>query len=597
MHAFSVWAPAARRVELDLGPDRPCLPMTAGAGGWWHVEVPDAGHGTDYGFRLDGGEPLPDPRSAWQPQGVHGPSRVFDAGRHRWSDGAWPGRDVLGAVFYELHVGTFTPAGTLDAAVGHLDHLSALGVDVVELMPVAAMPGRWGWGYDGVALYAVHEPYGGPAALQRFVDACHARGMAVCLDVVYNHLGPEGNYLPRFGPYFTDRRSTPWGEAVNLDAEGSASVRRFLCDNALRWFADFHVDCLRLDAVHALADESCPHLLAQLSEETASLARRLGRRLSLVVESDLNDPRVIEPTASGGLGMTAQWSDDFHHALHALLTGERQGYYVDFGSPQVLARTLTQVFRHAGDHSTFRGRQWGRPVDPARHRGHRFLGYAQSHDQVGNRAAGDRLGALVGPDRLAAAAALVLTSPFTPMLFMGEEWGATTPFQFFSDFGDPVVAGAVREGRRQEFRSHGWSAEVPDPQDPATRQAGVLDWSQPGHGVHARLLRWYTQLIALRRAEPDLREDDLSRVEVGLGDGWLSVRRGAFDLAVNLSDRPVAVPARPGRVVLGWGEVQPRPDGVARLAPGATALLSTSAGTWQDRPVARSRGAAARLDA
>ena len=293
MHDFAVWAPLARRVELDLGPGRPLSAMRPGADGWWHLEVADAGHGTDYGFRLDGDETLPDPRSAWQPNGVHGLSRVFDPGRYRWSDGDWPGLDVLGAVFYELHVGTFTPAGTLDATLDHLDHLVDLGVDVVELMPVAAMPGRHGWGYDGVGLYAVHEPYGGPAALQRFVDACHARGMAVCLDVVLRNLGPRR--LPGLvRPYFTDR-ATPWGEAINLDGEGSENVRRFLCDNALRWFEDFHLDCLRLDAVHALADDSQPHLLAQMSEETAALADKLGRPLALVVESDLNDPRVIEP--------------------------------------------------------------------------------------------------------------------------------------------------------------------------------------------------------------------------------------------------------------------------------------------------------------
>jgi maltooligosyltrehalose trehalohydrolase len=572
VHDFAVWAPLARRAELDLGPGRPMRAMHPGSDGWWHLEVDDAGHGTDYGFRLDGDETLPDPRSAWQPYGVHGLSRVFDPGLYRWSDGDWPGRDVLGAVFYELHVGTFTPAGTLDAALEHLDHLVGLGVDVVELMPVAAMPGRHGWGYDGVGLYAVHEPYGGPAALQRFVDACHVRGMAVCLDVVYNHLGPEGNYLPWFGPYFTENHATPWGEAINLDGEGSAQVRRFVVDNALRWFEDFHLDCLRLDAVHALADDSHPHLLAQMSEETAALAGKLGRPLALVVESDLNDPRVIEPLPAG-LGMTAQWSDDFHHALHALLTGERQGYYVDFGSPEVLGRTLTEVYRHAGDHSTFRRKPWGRPVDRSRHRGHHFLGYAQTHDQVGNRAAGERLGALVGPDRLAAAAALVLTSPFTPMLFMGEEWGADTPWQFFSDFGDAELIEGVREGRREEFSRHGWDAEMPDPHDPATREASVLDWSQPPTGVHARVLSWYTDLIRLRRREPDLRDDDLSRVRVDLGAGWVAVRRGGFDVVVNLSDRPVAVPSRGVRAELAWGGVEPGPDGTVRVAPGGTCVL------------------------
>ena len=320
---------------------------------------------------------MPDPRSAWQPDGVHGPSRVFDASLHRWDDASWAGRDVRGAVFYELHVGTFTDEGTLDSAVARLDHLVQLGVDVVSLMPVAAFPGRWGWGYDGVDLYAVHEPYGGPQALQRFVDACHGRGLAVCLDVVYNHLGPSGNYLHGFGPYFTDKHHTPWGQAVNLDDDGSEQVRRFVVDNALRWFRDFHVDALRLDAVHALVDDSEPHLLAQLSDETASLAADLGRPLGLVAESDLNDARMVTPTARGGLGMTAQWNDDFHHAVHALTTGERQGYYVDFGEYTTLAKVLTSVFLHDGGWSTFRDADWGAPVDRTAVGGHAFLAYTQ----------------------------------------------------------------------------------------------------------------------------------------------------------------------------------------------------------------------------
>jgi maltooligosyltrehalose trehalohydrolase len=441
MHRFSVWAPRASAVDLLLlaanSTDDRRLPMTHGDDGVWTLDVEDAGHGTDYAFSLDGGQPLPDPRSGRQPNGVHEPSQVFDTSRHGWQDGGWQGRDALGSLFYELHIGTFTPEGTLDAAAERLDHLLDLGVDVVELMPVAAFDGRWGWGYDGVDLYAVHEPYGGPEALQRFVDAAHGKGLAVCLDVVYNHLGPSGNYLASFGPYFTGKHSTPWGDAVNLDDEGSEHVRRWIVDNALRWFAEFHVDALRLDAVHALVDDSPRHLLAQLADETAALSRELGRPLSLVAESDLNDPRMIEPTSEGGLGMTAQWSDDLHHALHSWLTGETQGYYVDFGSVDVVIQTLTRVFRHAGDFSTFRDADWGRPVDPTRHRGHRFLGYLQDHDQVGNRATGDRISASMSPGRQAAGAALYLTSAFTPMIFMGEEWAASTPWQYFTDFPDP----------------------------------------------------------------------------------------------------------------------------------------------------------------
>ncbi|HET9657820.1 MAG TPA: malto-oligosyltrehalose trehalohydrolase [Kineosporiaceae bacterium] len=543
MHLFRVWAPAATAVDLVLPTEDRRLPMVPADGGWWALEVPGTGHGTDYAFSLEGGPARPDPRSPWQPAGVHGPSRVFDPARHHWNDTGWTGRDARGCVIYELHVGTFTAEGTLDAAATRLDHLVALGVDLVELMPVAAFDGRWGWGYDGVAPYAVHEPYGGPAALQRFVDAAHVAGLAVCLDVVYNHLGPSGNYLPEFGPYFTDRHRTPWGSAVNLDDDGRVQVRRWICDNALRWLRDFHLDALRLDAVHALADDSPRHLLAQLSDEVAELSRTLRRPLSLIAESDLNDPRMIEPTRDGGLGMTAQWDDDVHHALHTALTGERQGYYVDFGSPQVLARTLTRVFRHAGDWSTFRGRAWGRPVDPARHRGHRFVVCLQNHDQVGNRATGDRIGASLPPGGLAIGAALVLTSPYTPLLFMGEEWAAGTPWPYFTDFPDPTLGRAVSRGRLEEFAAHGWTAgQLPDPQDPATRRSAVLDWSEPGREPHAALLAWYRDLIALRRKEPDLRDDDLSAVRVETGGTWVRMRRGRLHVVANLGPEPVTVP-------------------------------------------------------
>jgi maltooligosyltrehalose trehalohydrolase len=571
VHLFRVWAPFAASVDVVLPPDDAAIACLPGADGWWVAQVEGAGHGTDYWFSVDTGKPLPDPRSGWQPNGVHAPSRVFDTGRHSWGDQGWAGRDVLGAVFYELHVGTFTGAGTLDAAVERLDDLAALGVDVVELLPVAAFDGFRGWGYDGVDLYAVHEPYGGPAALQRFVDACHRRGLAACLDVVYNHLGPSGNYLEQFGPYFTDRHQTPWGQAVNLDDDGRAHVRRWVCDNALRWLEEFHVDALRLDAVHALVDDSHRHLLVQLAHEVADLGHRLGRPLALIAESDLNDPRVVEPMLAGGYGMTAQWSDDFHHALHALLTGETSGYYGDFGSIDVLAHTLTRVFLHDGGFSTFRGEPWGRPVDVARHRGHRFLGYLQDHDQVGNRALGDRISAECGPDRQAAGAALVLTSPFTPMLFMGEEWSAGTPWQFFTDF-DDYLGEKVSEGRRAEFSGHGWdAATVPDPQAATTFQRSVLRWTEREAPEHARMLRWHRDLIALRRAEPDLRDDDLTRMSVTtgpasdvVGTGWIVVHRGRFDVLVNLTGSAAVLPCPDGAsVVLAWCAVRTvdGPDG------------------------------------
>jgi len=563
LHTFTVWAPAASTVSLVL-PDG-SREMERAERGWWRLEVAEAGHGTAYGFSVDGGEPMPDPRSGWQPGGVHGVSRVFDASRFGWSDGLWGGRDVRGAVFYELHVGTFTAEGTLDAAAGHLDYLVALGAQVVSLMPVAAFPGRHGWGYDGVDLYAVHEPYGGPEALQRFVDQCHGVGLAVCLDVVYNHLGPSGNYLDSFGPYFTGKHTTPWGPAVNLDDEGSLEVRRFICDNALRWFRDFHVDALRLDAVHALVDDSPQHLLAQLSVETAALSAELGRPLGLVAESDLNDPRMVEPVAEGGLGMTAQWSDDFHHALHTLLTGERAGYYEDFAQPGVFAKTLTQVFLHDGSYSTFRGKDWGRPVDPVRHRGSEFLAYTSNHDQVGNRALGDR--PALTPGQLAIGAALVITSPYTPMLFMGEEWGASTPWRYFTDHEEPSLAEAVRTGRRREFAAYGWDAdEIPDPQDPDTWRSSVLDWAEVDRSPHRELLGWYRDLLALRARSPELQDDRLGSVDLtyDVDGSWLVVARGALHIVVNLSDEADVVPLdkAPQYKVLALGDAEVVAEGV-----------------------------------
>ena len=544
---ISVWAPRATTMEIRL--TGATHPMSRNDTGWW-TSPGTLPHGTDYAFGIDGGPSRPDPRSAWQPDGVHGPSMVFDTGLHRWADAAWPGRDVRGAVVYELHVGTFTPEGTLDAAVERLDHLADLGVDMVELMPVAAFPGTHGWGYDGAAPYAVHDPYGGPAALQRFVDAAHGAGLAVCLDVVYNHLGPSGNYLGEFGPYFTDSHHTPWGMAVNLDGPDAPEVRAYLIDNAVRWLRDFHLDALRLDAVHALIDDSPRHLLAELSDAVAALAERVGRPLSLVAESDLNDARMVIPTAEGGLGMTAQWADDVHHAIHARLTGERHGYYVDFGSTDTLAAALRNVFVHDGGFSTFRGRPWGRPV-PDDVDGHRFVVFASDHDQVGNRALGDRPSARLDAGGLAVEAALVLCSPYTPMLFMGEEWGATTPWQYFTDHAEPELAESIRRGRTEEFGGHGWAelyggrVDVPDPQAASTVAASRLDWSEPRRPEHARLLAWYRDLIALRGRDPDLASGDRSAVAVRHGGSWLAMHRGPVRVVVNLGEGPVLIPLEP----------------------------------------------------
>jgi maltooligosyltrehalose trehalohydrolase len=531
-----VWAPAAARVEVLAGGRR--HPMTAGgAAGWWQADVPDGGQPLDYSFGINGGQPLADPRSPWQPAGPQGPSRSYDQAAFRWRDQGWRGRPLAGSVIYELHAGTFTQEGTFDAAIGRLDHLARLGADTVELMPVAAFGGRHGWGYDGISLWAVHEPYGGPDGLKRFVDACHRRGIAVLLDVVYNHVG-IGNRLADFGPYFTDAHATPWGPAVNLDQPGSDEVRRFLIGNALMWLRDYHIDGLRLDAVHALADQRALHFLEELAAEVRALAGRLGRDLVLIAESDANNPRLVTPAADGGYGLAGQWSDDFHHAVHAAVTGERQGYYCDFGSLAALAKTMTRVFFHDGGWSSFRGRSHGRPVDPARVSAPQFVGYLQDHDQVGNRATGDRISAGLPAGLLRVAAGLVLTAPFTPMLFMGEEWGASTPWQYFTDHTDPALARAVADGRRTEFAAHGWdAADIPDPQDEATFLRSKLDWSEPGRLPHRELLGWYRELIALRRARPELTDPrlDATRADYDEAARWLLVCRGPLRIAANLA--------------------------------------------------------------
>ncbi|MGW2092871.1 malto-oligosyltrehalose trehalohydrolase [Promicromonospora sukumoe] len=554
--ALQVWAPSVSRVDLVLPASGTAEAMVADAGGWWRSPRPLLA-GTDYAFSLDGGPPRPDPRSPWQPVGVHGPSRTFDVGAHTWADDGWAGRDARGAVTYELHVGTFTPEGTLDAAVGRLDHLADLGVDMIELMPVAAFGGHHGWGYDGVALWAVHEPYGGPAALQRFVDAAHARGLAVCLDVVDNHLGPSGNYLAEFGPYFTDKHQTPWGSAVNLDGDGSAEVRAFVVEKALRWFRDFHVDALRLDAVHALVDDSPRHVLTDLSDAVAVLAADVGRPLSLVAESDANDPRTVTPTGAlfqgrAGYGMTAQWADDVHHALHTLLTGERQGYYADFGTSETLAKALTDVFVHDGGWSTFRGKNWGAPV-PADMDRRRFVVCSQNHDQVGNRALGDRPSRVLTPGALAVSAAVVLLGPFTPMLFMGEEWGATTPFQYFSDHEEPELGAAISRGRAAEFGGHGWAelygadVVVPDPQALSTFEASRLDWAEASSEGGARMLELYRRLVGLRNGEPAIASGDRAATSVRVVDGAVVMTRaavegvGRVDVVLVLEEGPVSV--------------------------------------------------------
>ena len=548
---FEVWAPRPERVRLSIGDD--VVEMTRGAGDWWRPAgpVPEDAE-VDYGFLLDDRDtPVPDPRSRRQPDGVHGRSRTFDADAHPWTDGAWRGRPLAGATIYELHVGTFTPDGTLDAAIGRLDHLVDLGVGFVELMPVNAFNGGHGWGYDGVLWSAVHEPYGGPAAYQRFVDACHTRGIGVIQDVVHNHLGPSGNYLPMLGPYLV-AGDTPWGDQVNLDHDGSHEVRRLILDSVRGWFTDFHVDGLRLDAVHALVDDSDTHLLEELATEVAATAAHLGKPLFLVAESDLNDPHVITAREAGGLGIDAQWSDDFHHALHVALTGETQGYYADFEPLGALAKVLERGFFHDGTWSSFRGRDHGRPLDP-RTPGWRLVVASQNHDQVGNRAAGDRLTEQLDDDQLVLAALVTLTSPYTPMLFMGEEWGASTPFAFFTDHDEAELGRAVSEGRAQEFERMAWdTATVPDPQDRQTFTRSALDWTELDSSRGRTLFAAYRDLARLRRELPALTDPDLraTAAEVDEDARWLVVHRGrgadAVVVVANFSERSVEVPLADG---------------------------------------------------
>jgi maltooligosyltrehalose trehalohydrolase len=512
---FAVWAPAAARVDVHLlDPDR-LEPLRPAGDGYFEGLVADAGPGRRYTYRLDGGEGLPDPASALQPEGVAGPSEVVDPG-FGWTDGGWRGRPMDELVLYELHVGTFTPEGTFDAIVARLPALAALGVTALELMPVAQFPGERNWGYDGVFPYAVQHSYGGPHGLKRLVDACHAAGLAVCLDVVYNHLGPEGNVLARFGPVFTDRYRTPWGAAINMDGRGADGVRALLIGSALRFLDEFHVDALRLDAVDQIADASAVHFLAELHDRTRDLSGRAGRPLHLIAESDLNDPRMVTARAGGGLGMAAQWSGDLHHALHVLLTGEREGYYADFGGTAALAKAYRDAFVYDGARSTYRGRRHGAPARGMH--GRHFVVFSQTHDQVGNRMLGDRLASTAGFEAAKLAAGAVLLAPFVPLLFMGEEYAEAAPFPYFTSHSDPALIEAVRRGRAQEFEAFRWAGEPPDPQSQDTFRRAVLRWDDRTMGNHAHMLALSTELLRLRRELPPLRALDPRGVEVARGD-------------------------------------------------------------------------------
>ncbi len=584
-----VWAPRASSAGLRIGdadfelapdPDRP---------GWFADDLPGLAHGDRYDVVLDGDVVRPDPLARRLPDGVKAAAQVWDPAPAVWTDTSWRGRDLDAAsVIYELHVGTFTAEGTLAAAAQRLGYLVDLGITHVELMPVAAFDGLHGWGYDGVAINAVHEPYGGPDGLCAFVDAAHGHGLAVLLDVVHNHLGPSGNSWHHFGPFVTDTHHTPWGGAVNLDAPGSDDVRAILLSSVAGWLRDYHLDGLRLDAVHELRDSRAFHFLQELSEAVQALAAEVGRPLLLIAESDRNDSRTVSPLAAHGLGMSAQWDDDVHHALHWLLTGETSGYYADFGSCEAVAHTLEQGFLHDRRWSSFRGRTHGAPVDWSQVTPSQFVVSQQTHDQVGNRALGERLSQLVDIDLLAAGAALLLSLPFTPMLFMGEEWGASTPWQFFSSFPDAALGEAVTEGRRTEFSGHGWNAEdVPDPQSADTLAASRLLWDERFEQPHAELLAWYGDLIRLRREQAarhlgQRTSPATSGVtcewETG-SDGrpsWFSVAHGGQITVVNFGEHTLTRPLHlDARSLLAWRDcADVTADGArVRLQPRGCAIL------------------------
>ena len=578
MHEFRVWAPKPQRVDLVLAGRR--APMRADGTGWWTCQADDAGPGADYAFSLDGGPPRADPRSPSQPGGIDGLSRLVDHAAFNWTDTRWRAGSLAGSVIYECHIGTFSAEGTFDGAIDHLEHLVELGVNAIELLPVAEFPGRRGWGYDGVNLFAPHHAYGGPDGLKRLIDAAHEHGIGVIVDVVYNHLGPTGNYLPEFGPYLASSRQTNWGDAVNFDGPGSDEVRRFVIDNALMWLRDYHADGLRLDAVHAIVDESAVHILAELAAAVDALAAGAGRPLFVIAESDLNDPRFVRRRDDGGYGLAACWADEWHHALHATLTGETAGYYEDFGPMPLLAKALRQAWVYDGGYSPHRKRAHGWP--PTGLTGSQFVVCTQNHDQIGNRAAGERSAALISDGRLRIAAALLLTSPFVPLLFQGEEWGATTPFPYFTDHPDAELGRAVTAGRQREFAAFGWKPDdVPDPQQRSTFESAQLDWAETSKNGHADLLAWYRRLIALRREIPALADPRLDLVQANCDqdDGWLVVRRGPVAVAANLGGRNWIFPVDRRARVLARSDprVRRRRQGVV-LPPDTVAVVVQARG-------------------
>ena len=541
---FSVWAPFAKSVELVTRERR--VAMHLGSNGYWRTELDPLSVQGGYKYSIDGGHPKPDPRSRWQPDGVHGNSQVLDASELRQlRRPSFRAKPLQDAVIYELHVGTFTPEGTYAAAQAKLPHLKSLGVTHVELMPLATFPGRHGWGYDGVDLYAPLPAYGTPQDLAHFIDACHEQGLGALLDVVYNHLGPDGNFLSCYGPYFTDRVKTAWGEAINYDGAGSDEVRRFVIDNALMWLGDYGFDGLRLDAVHAIFSFEAKHVLEELADAVRRLGAELDRCFVLIAESDLNDPRLVHAASRGGYGLQAHWADDFHHAVHRYFTGETAGYYADFEGLADIAAALRHGYVYQGQYSPFRQRRHGRP--PRGVASDQLVVFAQNHDQIGNRARGERLSMLLDTAKLKAIAALTLLSPFVPLLFQGEEWGASTPFLYFTDHQDPALGRLVAEGRAREFSSFRWAGEVPNPQSARTFERSKLDWSELSQPQHAELLEWYRRLIGLRRGGPERFGGGKAKIKFDESARWLQLQHAGVLALFNFAAEAQAVPLPRGR--------------------------------------------------
>ncbi len=576
MAAFRVWAPGAKKVDVEVKDRR--LAMAPEEHGYWFLQTPEAGPGDDYAFCLDDGPPLPDPRSPWQPQGVHAPSRLVDHSAFGWTDHHWRSAPLGAAVIYELHVGTFTPQGTYAGIIERLDYLAWLGVTHVELMPLNQFSGSRGWGYDGVTIFAPHNAYGTPDDLKRLVDACHARGLGVILDVVYNHFGPEGNYIGQYGPYFTNKYNTPWGAAVNYDGPGSDEVRRYIVDNALMWLRDYHIDGLRLDGVFAIFDISSTHIMEQMSAEVQDLQTAMGRHFFLIAETDLGTPRLFQPKDIGGYGLSGQWSDEFHHALHVSLTGEQMGYYADFKGLGDLGKSYRHAYVFTGEYAPYRQRSHGRCTYGCT--GHNFVVYMQNHDQVGNRAAGDRIGhQMKSLDRQKVGAALTILSPFVPLLFQGEEWAASSPFQYFSDMQDVALRHAVSEGRKDEFASFGWKHDdVPDPMSIETFERSKLVWDERDRPPHRDMVEWYRQLIALRKKYPDLSTGHMERAQSQHDerDQWIILCRDRVTIIANLSGRTQTLPTdprRPAEMLLASSSQVAVRDGGVEIPPNAVAVL------------------------